>query len=77
MRAQREKTLGTATFCSPDGEKRRKVELNMAGMVDRLSTSSYVLWPVVVWHDAGPCPFLAIGVRALAGNEAIVCVLED
>jgi hypothetical protein len=39
--------------------------------------ASYVLRPVVVWHQSGSCPFLAVRVGALASNEPIMGVLED
>jgi hypothetical protein len=38
---------------------------------------SHILWPVVVWHNAGTRPLLAISVRALASDEPVVSVFED
>ena len=35
------------------------------------------LRPVVVRHQAGTGPFLAVGVYTLTGEEAVLCLLEN
>lgn len=39
--------------------------------------ASHEFGPVVVRHEAGASPFLAVGIGAGASKEAVVCVLED
>lgn len=39
--------------------------------------SSYELGPVIVWHQAGTGPVLAVGICTLAGEESVLSMLEN